>query len=134
MLLNPFNRLLQKVLLKLQNLIEHAEKESPKKKIKKTNKTTSSYLEEEMEDGLEEDEEELQQGDRVASRVDGENFWILSKFVSMIDKNKYEIEDEDIDENNTKVRKRYRLHKNRIIPLSKVELVCFNTNLEFSKS
>jgi REP element-mobilizing transposase RayT len=106
--------------LKLQNLIEHAEKESPKKKIKKTNKTTSSYLEEEMEDGLEDEEEELQQGDRVASRVDGENFWILSKFVSMIDKNKYEIEDEDIDENNTKVRKRYRLHKNRIIPLSKV--------------
>eukprot|EP01080_Neovahlkampfia_damariscottae_P002867 gene2867-4710_t len=107
--------MLQNVLVKLQTLIENTEKDSPKKKFKSKNTTISSYLE----DDEEMDDEELQQGDRVASRVDGENFWILSKFVSMIDKNKYEIEDEDIDENNTKIRKRYRLNKSRIIPLSK---------------
>ena len=105
--------MLQNVLAKLQTLIEQTERDSPKKKFKTKNKTITSYLEEDNVDELE--EEELQQGDRVASRVDGENFWILSKFVSMIDKNKYEIEDEDIDENNTKIRKRYRLNKSRYL-------------------
>lgn len=67
-------------------------------------------------------DEEPKKGDKVAARVSGDNFWILASFVQVIDRNKYEVEDEDIEnsgDNENQIRKRYKLQKNRIVPLQK---------------
>lgn len=118
-----FNRLLKSALGKIQDLIEQIEKEEVKAVVQNVSQKE-----------VKSNDEEPKKGDKVAARVSGDNFWILASFVQVIDRNKYEVEDEDTeqlsdDSESHQIRKRYKLQKNRIIPLQKV----FNDHVIFEK-
>jgi len=54
--------------------------------------------------------------DKVAARVSSDDQWILASFIKSLDRNRYEVEDDDVE---AEVKKRYKLHSSRIVMLPK---------------